>query len=770
MFTESGFSYDGEVPVSEISNSDIPNSFASNFNVPIYSQPGSMQQPGFTQQPMFAQQPQFGEYVNNQFPQMTQEQIKIQIASLAVEYGVPGRKGVDVRFVVGPKERNKPPGKGTGEVDKFKRQWRNLLDFSRSHNWRMLLDTGFQGNYRDEAMTFIIDRQEWKTVVHYMIGMLYVNIPQYSVLYSLESRKIEHGFWGDAKLAIEEHIRNIRSGQYDIDYDYPQKVEGYLKRALLAKFTQNPIARQALLLTEDAIISRRGGESETGILDMPVFAEVRAMIAKEPAMIYEGDSVPTKKEEIEQQRAENSEELNLGYMNSENQETISIDSGDRLVAGSVLQSSLCQPVSLASQRDSLNSLGVTNFKVDTEPIMDTECIVYLTTGCKHVDFVNLLNLYGQPKFVRRNIYGIERMGDDAKNGIMIGVQRGATSFEAEYVVFDVVLGAEKQEYLVEKKSSRRTIITSIKGAGGRGKRIISKKLEDEKPSVTAKVQVAPIEVILYLQPFSTGFGVFIVAASLDVRILDFMRFITGVKFSPAVQIHVPKEQEAPTAGQPASFQAPSQPSFQAISQHAQQNTGFNLNLNSPLDPNTVFFYFSGSSDSPAPGKGTNEKISPGREQEFQPLSTAVGWRKMLSNFFVSPFILDGLTWNTVEHYYQGSKFKRNNPEFYKLFSLNSQSNICQDPVIAKSAGGKSGVSKGTVLRPANIQADPDFFSGRGHFEMFNAIFAKFSQSDYLKGVLLATGNAVLTHGTRGVETKPVYELMKVRELLRGNAQ
>jgi len=61
-----------------------------------------------------------------------------------------------------------------------------------------------------------------------------------------------------------------------------------------------------------------------------------------------------------------------------------------------------------------------------------------------------------------------------------------------------------------------------------------------------------------------------VAASLDVRILDFMRFITGVKFSPAVQIHVPKEQEAPTAGQPASFQAPSQPSFQAISQHAQQ--------------------------------------------------------------------------------------------------------------------------------------------------------------------------------------------------------
>jgi len=54
--------------------------------------------------------------------------------------------------------------------------------------------------------------------------------------------------------------------------------------------------------------------------------------------------------------------------------------------------------------------------------------------------------------------------------------------------------------------------------------------------------------------------------------------------------------------------------------------------------------------------------------------------------------------------------------------------------------------------------------------MFNAIFAKFSQSDYLKGVLLATGNAVLTHGTRGVETKPVYELMKVRELLRGNAQ
>src|ERR1019366_5889000 len=130
--------------------------------------------------------------------------------------------------------------------------------------------------------------------------------------------------------------------------------------------------------------------------------------------------------------------------------------------------------------------------------------------------------------------------------------------------------------------------------------------------------------------------------------------------------------------------------------------------------------------------------------------------------------LDGLRWNSVEHYYQGSKFKKNNPQFYKSFSIDSGSEISQDPALAKSAGGKSGVTKGRRLRPEAVLIDPDFFTGREHTEMFNAMYAKFSQNENLKNILLATNNATLIHGTgRGAVSQPIPELMKVRELLRG---
>ena len=50
--------------------------------------------------------------------------------------------------------------------------------------------------------------------------------------------------------------------------------------------------------------------------------------------------------------------------------------------------------------------------------------------------------------------------------------------------------------------------------------------------------------------------------------------------------------------------------------------------------------------------------------------------------------------------------------------------------------------------------------------MEDILFAKFSQVELANRVLLATNNAILLHGTRGIPVQRQVELERVRELLR----
>ena len=187
-----------------------------------------------------------------------------------------------------------------------------------------------------------------------------------------------------------------------------------------------------------------------------------------------------------------------------------------------------------------------------------------------------------------------------------------------------------------------------------------------------------------------------------------------------------------------------------------------------FDPSIVFQFYSKSGDK-KPGKGSGEKIDEKDRIKFSELASIKNWRKMLSNFAETPFTLDGLKWKGVEWYYQGSKFKKNNPEFYKTFSLGSGSDISQDAVLAKSAGGKSGKRKGKQIRPKEIQVDEDFFGGdnpRGIKEMNDAQEAKYNQDKDAKKVLLATNNAKLVHYLgRGQGTIVFNNSMRLRRNL-----
>lgn len=182
-----------------------------------------------------------------------------------------------------------------------------------------------------------------------------------------------------------------------------------------------------------------------------------------------------------------------------------------------------------------------------------------------------------------------------------------------------------------------------------------------------------------------------------------------------------------------------------------------------FNPEIVFQFYSKSRD-PEPGKGSGEKIPEDKISEFKELSKIKNWRKMLSNFYESEFTLDNKKWLSVEHYYQGAKFKKDNLEFYEKFALDSGSDIGKDPNLAKSAGGKSGKSKGKLLRPENIKIDKDFFKdNRSSQEMKAAQREKYSQNEKLKEMLLLTRDAKLTHFSRGSPPIEFTETMELRE-------
>ena len=191
-------------------------------------------------------------------------------------------------------------------------------------------------------------------------------------------------------------------------------------------------------------------------------------------------------------------------------------------------------------------------------------------------------------------------------------------------------------------------------------------------------------------------------------------------------------------------------------------------------PDIVFQFYSNSNPNALPGTGAGEKLPETEKIHFHRLATFDNWRRKLANTWNEPFMLDNHTWQSVEHYYQASKFKNNNREFYLKFSLDSRSQLSADPVLAKAAGSKSGkLNHTTIIRPSRITIDPDFFNhGRSEREMENATFAKFSQNKNLKDLLLATRNAKLVHYVRGAPPEIYHHLMRVRHKLRvggGNA-
>lgn len=184
------------------------------------------------------------------------------------------------------------------------------------------------------------------------------------------------------------------------------------------------------------------------------------------------------------------------------------------------------------------------------------------------------------------------------------------------------------------------------------------------------------------------------------------------------------------------------------------------------------FHISGNV-STKPGKVSGELIPEKERANFIDLGRMKEWRRKLDDAWTdTPFKVQDKKWASVEHYYQGAKFKKHFPDFMAQFSLDSDSEISKDVDLARIAGSKTGqptsakdkkkVRAGMSLRPSGVAIDPDFYGERSEQERETALQAKFGQNADMRQLLLATKNAKLVHFLRGAEGETDHLLMKVR--------
>ena len=138
-------------------------------------------------------------------------------------------------------------------------------------------------------------------------------------------------------------------------------------------------------------------------------------------------------------------------------------------------------------------------------------------------------------------------------------------------------------------------------------------------------------------------------------------------------------------------------------------------------------------------KGPPEKI-------LNVSSTSTDWRGLaLSNFGLSPFVLDGMLFASVEGFVQGIKFPEGNPRRDAAFASSGWP--------AKHLGDtadRSGAYWGGVCLP---YGSPDH-----HRLIERAIRARIVQSKDLQEVLKSTADAVLVHDTGAGAESPTTSL------------
>ena len=96
--------------------------------------------------------------------------------------------------------------------------------------------------------------------------------------------------------------------------------------------------------------------------------------------------------------------------------------------------------------------------------------------------------------------------------------------------------------------------------------------------------------------------------------------------------------------------------------------------------------------------------------------------------------------------------------------MESSSDISKEPELAKAAGGKTGKKGSQQIRDKKIMMDREF-DKQSRMVMEKAMYAKFTQHEDLKNLLLATRDAKLVHFVRASPPQTFEHLMNVRKMI-----
>ena len=166
------------------------------------------------------------------------------------------------------------------------------------------------------------------------------------------------------------------------------------------------------------------------------------------------------------------------------------------------------------------------------------------------------------------------------------------------------------------------------------------------------------------------------------------------------------------------------------------------------------------------GEGSGESIKPELKTsknvlELNNKKKYPEWRKKLDNDFLIPnLVIEGNNWSSVKHYMLGSRF-RGLADLYGKFMKNGEVGVNIDE--AQKLYNSHIVKKSVKSAIADDEEFKKIESGL----LEKALYAKFTQNDDLREILLLTGDALINtfKPGRGGGANPANELMKVRKLI-----